>query len=1060
MSPSTQPETPDLTGRVTRVQEGILAAEDILAGRPSPFHIMVSADIAGPVDPARLRAVLGGLTRRHAALRSVYDRDATTGRVVCRVLPEWNPRIVEQELPAQAAHVDPVGLVHGQLAPAVPAMLRPSQQPPVVFVVTRVTPERTVLSLVAHHVVLDGWSIGLLWEEFAAGYAAGAVDPEPAPGMEVIVAAQDRVLASDKVARRAAMIADWPAVLELPSDLERPAVRTYAGTRLPFRLSDAARTGCERLAETNAVSRNVVLLAAWTLTVSRRTGASRLLVGVPTPGRTTRTQMRVVGGATGLGVIACEVPEDDTTAEFLKRTAAATLDSLRYGGVPLEDLATALRAGVDRSRNPLTQIAFGAHADVVPGVIEAGPIRFEVCIGHTGGTAYDATLSVMAWGEEPRLVIEYATSVLTAAEAMDLVASFERVLEEMAAAPAVADITSVSPAQRRRLDAWADGPAADLPDGLWQLIEATAARRPDAIAVRDDDVVLTYRELVAAAGAWSARLAAAGVVEGDRVALAVSRSAAEIVAIAATLRAGAAYVGIDSDHPPAANADILDAAGVRVVVGEPSRLAALGAVLEGRTPLDISERDLTPAVSTVPASAPADLDRLAYLAFTSGTTGRPKGAEVTCRAVVALAHEPAFLARGASDRFLRLSPLAFDASTLEIFAPLLAGGAVEVFTASHVTASGLARFLRRRRITGLWLSAGLFRLVADFRPTAFRAVVQLLTGGDVVPPTQAATVLRACPGLLLTNGYGPTENTTFTTVHHAGDPAAVAGPSLPIGRPIQGGGVVVLDPAGRLVPPGGVGELFAYGAGLADGYAGRPAETSAAFGRFARGDDRRLYRTGDLVRWDAEGNLRFLGRRDRQVKIRGFRVEPEYIATVLREHPRVSDAAVGVVPVAHGDYQILAALAMAGGTELIEQVRRFAGQRLPSYSLPDLWVAAGEFPVTANGKVDFARLTEAATEAAEVAEAPVQPVPDVAPAAGDLESVIADAWEQVLGHRDFKYSDWFFDVGGDSLSLIRVHTILTHALPDRSIEIADLYVHSAIEDLAAKLLEIPQPAAA
>ncbi|WP_377267927.1 amino acid adenylation domain-containing protein [Peterkaempfera sp. SMS 1(5)a] len=1062
---------------MTRTLEGILSAEGPLAGQASPFHIMVSARITGPLDHGRLRAALVRVTRRHAALRTVFTRDAETGALGTRVLDGWQPVMVEQELPTTAADADPVQIVHKLLGPGVPGQLRPYEAPPVRSVLTSAGPGRHVLTLIGHHVALDGWSIGLLWEEIAAAYAGSDADQDEdeAPGMELLAAAERTAAVAELTAERALMLADWPTVVELPSDLERPTVRTCAGVRLPFTLTEAARTGCVELAASLAVSRNAVLMGAWALAVARRTGRQRLVVGVPTVGRHSRSAMRVVGGATGLGPVACEIPEDGTVADYVRSTAKALRELLRYGRVPFEDLVTALTRGGDRARNPLAQIAFGAHSELVPTVLPAGEVTFEVCVGHTGGTAYDAMLHVLEWGPQPLLQLEYATSVLTAQEAVDLAASFEQALLDLAAAPngALAQVTTVTPAQQRRLDALERGPEAEADAGLWQLIEAAAARTPDAPAVRDGDApdrTLTYRQLMAAAAGLSARLAVAGVVEGDRVGLAVRRSVEEIVAIAAVLRIGAAYVGIDPDNPPAASTAVLDGAQARVVLGDTDRLEALGAAAEGRTLLGVVSEE--PPVGPVPPPAPADPDRIAYLAFTSGTTGKPKGAMIPCRGVVRLAHRPQYLLPGATARFLRLAPLAFDASTLEIFAPLLAGGTVEVFTGRHVTASALARVLEQREVTGLWLSAGLFRLVADFRPGAFRKVRQLLTGGDVVPPAQVDQVLRTCPGLRVTNGYGPTENTTFTTVHHVDDPAAVHGSGLPIGRPIQGTGVLVLDRSGRRVPPGGVGELYTYGEGLAAGYAGAPQETARVFGEFGRAaGGQRLYRTGDLVRWDAQGNLRFLGRRDRQVKIRGFRVEPEQVTAVLRGHPEVRDAAVVVVPLGNGDHQLLAAV-VGARPALTATLRSYAAGHLPGHAVPGLWAQVDEFPVTANGKLDLDRLRRLAAEE-DAAVTPLATVPQPAsvpqPAAvpvpaepvarpavvaseGErLAAVITEAWAEVLGHRDFSADDWFFDVGGDSLLLIRVHSILSQALPEYEVTVGDLYACSAIEDLVAKL---------
>jgi amino acid adenylation domain-containing protein len=1044
--------------RITRAQEGMLSAEGPLAGKPSPFHLLVSADVTGRLDVARLKAVLARVTDRHTSLRTVFTRDATTGRPGRRVLPGWQPAVLEQKLPLQPSGVGVIEVVHRLLTPEAPQLLRPYDRPAVVFVLTHVGPERAVLSVLAHHMILDGWSVGLLWDEITAGYAAEDAAGSAAPGMELIAEAEQALLAKDLVSERARMLLDWPFVAEIPSDLERPGTRTFAGTRLPFTLTEEARSGCAALAASLGVTRNIVLMAAWVLVVARRAALSRLIVGVPTVGRSSTAEMGVIGGATGLGPVACELPADGTVADYVRRTARAVRETLKYGRVPFEDLVSALSAGGDLSRNPLAQIAFGAHNELVPGTLPAGDVSFDITVGHTGGTAYDALLSILRWEPAPALELEYADSVLSAQDATALAGSFDRSLVDMAAAPdgPLSAITTITTAQRDLLHARETGPAAETTAGLWQLIEASAERHPEAVAIRDRDPGnrLTYRQLLTAAAAQSARLTAAGVGTGDRVAVAADRSISEIVAVLAVLRTGAAYVGIDAGSPPAEAEAILRRADVSVILGTPDRLATLGTAKDGRVAMPVIDPS-APAAGRVTAPAAPDPERIAYLAFTSGTTGHPKGAMIPCRAVVRLAHNPAFLSPGASERFVRLAPLAFDASTLEIFAPLLAGGTIEVYPGDRVTPNALATFLEKRSITGLWLSAGLFRLAADYRPSAFRHVIQLLTGGDVVPPVQVADVLRACPGLRITNGYGPTENTTFTTVHHVDDPAGALTTALPIGRPIQGTGVLVLDPSGHPVPPGGIGELFTYGDGLSQGYVGMPAETAEAFGTFGRDDGRLLYRTGDLVRWDDEGSLRFLGRRDRQVKIRGFRVEPDHVASVLRRHPDVRDAAVIVVPLGNGDQQILAAVSTVGGEPLPATLPSFAAGQLPGHAVPWLWAAVEEFPVTANGKLDAARLTRLAAPHDAVAESPDDPAPhgtDRPEAdADEVEKAIADAWQQVLGHSDFSRSDWFFDVGGDSLLLIRVHAILGDTLSAWQITVGDLYTCSTVGDLAAKL---------
>ncbi|WP_415952954.1 non-ribosomal peptide synthetase [Streptomyces sp. KLOTTS4A1] len=1062
---------------VSRAQEGMLAVEDFLTGRPSPFHVLNSAEITGPLDVGRLSAVLETLVRRHRALRTVFVRDPETGALGCRTVPDARPRIITQDLPEAGSAGDVRELVDRLLTPMAPRLLRPFAEPPVVFVVTEAGEHRWVLSVLGHHAVLDGFSLGLLWQQIASGYATAedeAGDAAEAPGMEVFLAEEQALGAAERAAAveaRAGLLARWPSVTEIPGELPRPAVRTFAGARLPFTLGEAAEAGCRRLAAAARVSRNVVLLAAWTLAVARQAGTDRMVMGVPTLGRTSESAMQVVGGATGLDAIACDLPDDIDVAEYLRRTARASREPLRYSGVAFEDIVAALDAGGDLGRNPLVQFVFAAQNSVVPEVLTADGLRFDIRVGHTGGTMYDAMLHVMRWGQAPRLELEYATDVLTSGEAARLAVGFEQALTDMATAPdrPLAELTTVTERQRRLLERWGHGARDDERTGLWQLVEQSARQHPETVAVRDRDGrrAVTYRQLMAAVDAQSALLAEAGVGVGDCVALALPRSAEEIVAVLATLRIGACYVGVDAESPAATIASTLAQAGVRVVLGTADRLDALDALDEGageRTTMAVVDPLAPPATASVPA-APAHPDRTACLGFTSGTTGTPKGAMVPCRGVVRLARDAGLVLPRARARFVRLAPLAFDASTLEIFTPLLAGGTVEVYPEGHVAPDEMAAFLERHRVTGMFLTSGLFRLVVDYRPDAFRGMVQVLTGGDAISPPHVEALLTACPGVRVSNGYGPTECTTITATFHIDDPSEIGESGLPIGRPIRNTDVRVVGTGGHPVPPGSPGELIVYGPAVASGYVARPEETAAAFGR--DGDGRRFYRTGDLVRWDSTGNLWFLGRRDRQVKIRGFRVETESIVEALRRQPGVRDATVIVVPAGNGDKQLLAGVVGDGAALRTGDLRSALARVLPSYALPHLWAVVDALPLRKNGKLDTAALTSAAApagraqeeEPAPTASAPhgrvhEEPEPEdaaQAPVSSDHEEVIARAWRKVLGHQDFGRDDWFLDVGGDSLSMIRVYAILNAALPERNLTVEDLYTCATINELAAHL---------
>ena len=1133
---------------LTMGQEAMLLNEQLFGG--TAFHLLFSADIHGPLDVARLRSAICWLVCRHPALRTVFVRDEE-GRRRRRVLGSWAPVIIEQPLPPAAvnqppaaadpppgavnlpsaapgqavAATDPVAAAQALIAPFTASLLRPYDQPPAVFFICRAGPGRTVLSLLAHHAVVDGWGAGLLWRELTAAYAAGpdAITDHPAgEATGGSLTALERTEAAERAARRRAeALAGWRVCVELPTDLRRPRDRSMAGARLVFGLSETARAGCAQLTRELGVTRNTILLAAWALVIGRRAAASRLLIGVASASRTTAESMQAVECGTKLLPVGCDLTDAATVEDYLRDTATALREALQCAEAPFEKVVAALGAGGDQSRHPLVQFAFGAHDELLPPCLPAGDVTFHLREGFCGGTAFEAVLYVQRWGESPTLALEFSTSALRGDEAAALASAIDVALVEFAANTGrpLAEVRTISHEQRRELVRCGLGPSTDSSADLWQLLEQAARANPSATALRDTDPTrtLTYQQLLSAVEAQAAAMDAAGVRPGDRVALAVRRSAREIVAILATLRQGAAYTGLEPSTPPALVAKMLDVAQIRVVLGDAGRLASLGSALDGRTALTIVRSHQHAAAVQPPPSATVDPSAAAYVAFTSGTTGTPKGTRVSRRAVVRLAQAPEYLRAGACDRFMRLAPLAFDASTLEIFAPLLNRGTIEVFPGNHVTADALAEFVAARDITGLWLTAGLFRLVADYQPGAFATVRQLLTGGDVVPAAHVARVLRACPGLRLTNGYGPTENTTFTTVHHIDDVAEVEDP-VPIGRPIQGTGVLVLDGESRLVPAGGIGQLHTYGDGLADGYVGFPAETARAFGHFSPDSEHRLYRTGDVVRWDTTGRLRFLGRRDGQVKIRGFRVELDDVSRALREFPNVRDAVVVATP-GSGDRRLVAGVAAPADPALPEALRAFATERLPSYAIPSLWAFVDELPVTVNGKVDAARLVDIAkasdpvraafvarrrardaasrdsgaqpgaaqvrtapNDAAKVGaakvgaakvgaakvSAPKVSAPKVSAAQADaaarrdargdgvtaldpVEAAVRHAWEEALGRGQFAPDERFFDVGGNSLDLLRVHASLQSRLPGADFSVRDLYRHQTVVTLAEYL---------
>ncbi|WP_243866228.1 amino acid adenylation domain-containing protein [Actinophytocola oryzae] len=710
-----------------------------------------------------------------------------------------------------------------------------------------------------------------------------------------------------------------PTTLDLPSDNRRPH-RSDTYGRWPFELRP----------RTVDVPPHSLLLAALGLTLARLTGASTVLVGVGDP--TAPVPVRI------------DVDDDLAPAAFVRGVEESLAWSLARGRFPLDDVAT--RLGVTRSgrRHPFVQVHFSTPGRPDAEIAPWFDLAVRVDEGGSFAGRLDYAAEIWAEGEAGRFALDYAAAVEQLGEAAD------------SADATLADLRCISAPARKTLAAINDT-SREFPDtSVDALFRDVAGRWPTAVAVRDAESALTYAELADAAAEQAHRLRAAGVGDGDTVLIGVPRSVAEVVAVLGTLWAGAAYFGVDLTQPASHTARILaKACPAAAIAADDTRLAPHGVpVVEPWHP----GRNSTGAAAVRP-----DSGRRAYIAFTSGSTGAPKGVAIPHRGVIRLVHGSEYLALGPGERSLRLASLAFDASTLELWGTLLTGATLEICPPDVLFPAEIGAFLEERRITVAFLTAGLFGLVQEFAGHSFSGLRHLMTGGDVVPHEHVRRALANNPGLVVTNCYGPTENTVVTTVCSVREPESVDGP-LPIGSPVPGTRVHVLDGRGRLLTPGAVGELYAAGDGLASGYVNDSAETDKAFGFFSPDVPERLYRTGDLVRIDGSGRLRFVGRADDQVKIRGFRVELHAISESLRAREGVDEAFVTVTDGDSLDKRLVAAVRLAPGADITPaDLRDRLRDELPSYMVPGLWAVVDQLPITTTGKIDRRRLATIARPA-------------------------------------------------------------------------------------------------
>ncbi|MBV1850752.1 non-ribosomal peptide synthetase [Catellatospora tritici] len=944
-------------------------------------HVPAAMDLSGPLDAAALHRALRAVVARHEALRTGFATVA--GQPVQRVFGAVDVDLPVRDV-ASAAEAD-LAEADVAVAPfdlAGPSLLRAE--------LLRLGPTEHRLVVVAHHLVCDAWSSALVLRDLAIAYRGRQLPPGPIEYADYAVWQREQ-LTPDVVAGHldhwGAVLRPLPEPVALPVDRPRPPVR--------------GGTGDTRTARIPARTPFPVLLAALAGAVYRLTGQSDLAFGVVAAQRDRAELAEMVGFLVNTVPVRIRPAGARPLRELREQAAKALVDALDHRDLPFDRLVEALRPPRDPARLPLVDILVTHTADGLPELDLPG-LSARVRRLPTGLAKADLTVEAAAGDVH----LEFDRDVLGPDTADWLV----RAVTTLVAAPdeqPLSEVDLLFPGQAKALSAYDDGPAVTAtPATMPQRFAAVVAAHADAPAVEADDGTRTYAQLADEVHRCAAALVRAGVRPGDRVGVRAARSVSWPVLMLAAMYAGAAPVPLDPGYP-AARLEAMTTA------------AAAAMVLDA--PLDAEPLPL-------PSVTPDDL---AYVIFTSGSTGQPKGVAVEHASLVRLAdHTIARFGLGPGDRVLQFATPSFDAAMWDLVLALLSGATLCLAAAPALLPGPVLRAtLRDRRISYVLVPPSALALVPADEPLPDLRV--LVSGGEACP---AELVRRWAPGRRFFNAYGPTENTVVATLWEAAPGQPVTQP--PLGEPLPGVGVHLLDEAMRPVPPGVPGEIFLSGAALARGYIGRDDLTAAAFTTGPGG--RRCYRTGDLAVRDGAGRLRFTGRRDGQVKIRGFRVEPAEAEHALRAQPEVTAAAVvartGPVGTELVGYYVAAGVPGPAPDGL----RAALARTLPGYLVPAHLVAVPALPVTAGGKLDRAALPD-----------PVVPVRSRPPRPG-LEQTVAAAWCEALGLAEVGAEDNFFDVGGHSLALARVHARLCVDL-GRDLAVVDLFRHPTVAALAAHL---------
>ncbi|EOW2772700.1 amino acid adenylation domain-containing protein [Serratia marcescens] len=985
-----------------------------LEGLSETYHIPLALSLRGELDLPAWRQSLDALYARHEALRSRFV--TVEGQPQAHILPADALPLTVHDLRGRQDAQSQARQLAQRLTEA-PFDL--TQGPLVRAALIRLADEEHLFLLTCHHIISDGWSTGILLRELGALYGAlrrGDADPLPPLPLQYAdyAAWQRRYLTPERLAAQAQYwretLSDAPALLTLPTDRPRPTVQSFSGGEVPIAIDAELTQALRQFSRQHGGTLFMTVLAAWSLVLARMAGQQELVIGTPEANRGRLETESLVGFFVSTLALRIDLRDDPDLPTLIARIRHAVLAARENRDLPFEQVVELVNPPRHLGYTPLFQVMLawqdGSVRDIsLPGLqAESAELGYQIA-------KYDLTLDLAERDEQISGTLNFATALFDRATAERYGVYLVQVLRAMATnATQPASHLDLLPAAERELLLYGWNRTAEVYPAqscAHVLFEQWVQRTPDAVAVVNDRDSLSYAQLNAHANQLAHQLIAQGVRPGDRVATSLERSVSLVIAQLAILKAGAAYVPLDPHLPVARQAWIIGDSGASLILCDRDidrEIAGEIACLR----IDRLRQNPThdPAVPRA-GGAPA------YIMYTSGSTGTPKGVMVTHQGILRLAINNRFASFERGDRFAFAANPAFDASTLEMWGALLNGASLAIIAPEVLTeAEALAAALVRQGINVLFLTTSLFNQYAHSIAATLAQLKYLLSGGEAADPHAFARMLKEAGPVRLINAYGPTECTVFATTAtiERVDPWQ----RLPIGRPIGNTRIYLLDEHGQPVPLGATGEIYIAGPGVALGYLNRAELMAERFLADPFNPGERMYRTGDLARYLPDGNIDYLGRNDRQVKIRGFRIECGEIEARVAGHPAVREAVVDVL--GEADNKRLVAWVVpeadAARQTLAVTLRQYLAGMLPEFMLPAAWVALDTLPLTPNGKLDRRALPEP-QEDAYVREVYAEPE-------GELETLLAGIWRELLGIERVGRHDNFFELGGHSLLAVKL----------------------------------------
>jgi amino acid adenylation domain-containing protein len=992
-------------------QEGLWFFEQTTPGTAT-YNIAEAWWLEGRLDVAALQASLDEMVRRHETLRTAIG--AKLGKPCQIVFPPGPFPLGCMDL---SAHPDAEAEAERLAGCEARAPFSLTQETLARVDLFKTAAEKHLLVVNIHHLVADGWSIGVFMRDLAHLYQRQTTAHAPAlPRLPIQYgdfALWQRELPQSKGWREnmdywVRQLRGAPPVLALPPDRLRPAAETHRGASLFFTWPEALTAKLKEMSRKQGATVYQILLAAFKILLQRYTLQDDIIVGSPFSGREELETEDLIGFFVATHALRTNLAGDPAFDELLNRVREVTLGASLRQQPPLHHIVRALETDRSLTAHSLFQVAFGLQRDFTEGWALPGMVATHVDLDNSGAK-FDLTVLATEGSREIRLRFEYSTDLFEAATVRRWAKQFRVLVEGIVADPRrlISEYALDTAEERRQWLQRGIGLTTDYERDycVHEIFEVQAAQNPAAVALAFEDRQMSYGELNDHANALAARLAAAGIGVNNVVGLCLERSMDMIVALLAILKTGASYVPLDPANPWGRKALILEDAKPGLIVTREQLRQIIPAGPDQILCIDSPELPAGRKISGNLADRGPRATDLAYILYTSGSTGRPKGVAVTHRGIARLVRNTDYIQLAPSDILLQLAPLSFDASTFEIWGALLNGAKLVIHPPLIPSLEELGRVIRRENISVLWLTSGWFNQMVDAQVSSLRGLRCLLAGGEALSVAHVLKAVRELRNCQLINGYGPTEGTTFTCCYPV--PSTWTGrASVPIGRPIANTRVFVLDSSQNPVAEGAVGELYIGGDGVAQGYVHHPELTSAKFIASPFGCER-LYRTGDLVRWLPDGNIEFIGRSDDQLKIRGFRVEPGEVEAALTRHEAVREAVVVARADKSGTKQLVAYVVFhRDATATSSELRQVISLQLPPFMSPSQIVPLEELPLTPNGKVDRRALpAPEEVEAATDTTAPRIPT----------ERLLLEIWRELLQRDQMGIHENFFHLGGHSL---------------------------------------------